>query len=121
MRAGSFGAAIRKWDLGIRNMKIARFSASGVSGGAVGLLVLALALPLSGCSDGLELNGKIFDVLGVSQAAQAAKASEPKLAARPGLVLPPDASRLPQPGSGGTDEGGVALASVVDPDAKRAG
>ena len=101
-------------------MKIAKYRTSGVSGGAFGLLALALALPLSGCSDGLELNGKIFDALGVSSAAQAAKATEPKLAARPGLVLPPDGSRLPQPGSGGSDEGGVALASVVDPDVKRA-
>ena len=105
---------------GIRNMKIAKQPATGRSWGVSGLVALMIALPLGGCSDGLELNGKIFDLLGVSSAAQAAKSSEPKLAARPGLVLPPDASRLPEPGKGGADDSSVALAAVVDPDVKRA-
>ena len=45
-----------------------------------------LALGLSGCGSDTELNGKIFDLMGVSSAAQAASKSEPKMAARAGLV-----------------------------------
>ena len=84
------------------------------------LLLAAVAAGLGACSDGLELNGKLFDALGVSTAAQNAKSVEPKLASRPGLIIPPDASRLPQPGSGGADEGAAALAALSDPDKKRA-
>ena len=57
-------------------------------------------LALGGCADGVELNGKIFDMLGVSPAAMEAARREPKLAERAPLVLPPDANRLPEPGSG---------------------
>jgi hypothetical protein len=59
--------------------------------------LVALAAALAGCSAGdVELNGKIFDVMGVS-AATKGPSSEPKLAARAPLVLPPDASKLPPP------------------------
>jgi hypothetical protein len=57
------------------------------------------ALLLSGCADGIELNGKIFDWMGVSPAAQEARRYEPKLAERAPLVVPPNANRLPEPGS----------------------
>jgi hypothetical protein len=61
--------------------------------------VVAVALALSGCSAGdFELNGKIFDVLGVSSASQTPQ-KEPRLAARPGLVLPPNPDALPDPSS----------------------
>jgi hypothetical protein len=57
----------------------------------------ALAVALSGCSMGdIELNGKIFDALGVSSASQTGK-KEPRLAARPTLVLPPNPDALPDP------------------------
>jgi hypothetical protein len=66
-----------------------------VAGGAV-----ASALWVSGCADsGIDLNGKMFDMMGVSPAAQAAKRTEPKMAERAPLVMPPDTSRLPRPGS----------------------
>ena len=59
----------------------------------------AASLALSGCADGIDLNGKVFDWIGVSPAAVAARREEPKLAERAPLVLPPDAKRLPEPGS----------------------
>ena len=86
---------------------------------ATGLLVLLAVVGLSGCSDGTSLNGKIFDLLGVSDASQANARAEPAVAARPGLVLPPDTQRLPAPGSG-DDVQTPTLAAIVDPDVKRA-
>ena len=77
------------------------------------------ALALGGCLEGTELNGKVFDLLGVSSQAQAAAKTEPKMAPRAGLVLPPDASRLPEPGSGGAEAQPTALADLDDPDKKR--
>jgi hypothetical protein len=78
------------------------------------------ALTLAGCGDGgVELNGKIFDALGVSEAAQRASKTEPKLRERTGLVLPPDTNRLPEPGSGATgapDLGG----QIADPERRKA-
>src|SRR5262245_19922641 len=64
--------------------------------GAVGT---AASILLGGCADGIELNGKVFDLLGVSPAALEASRREPKLAERAPLVLPPSANRLPDPGS----------------------
>ena len=63
-------------------------------------------LVLGGCADGVELNGKVFDFLGVSPAALEASRREPKLAERAPLVMPPDANRLPDPNStqGATDQ-----------------
>jgi hypothetical protein len=56
------------------------------------------AATCSGCGfDGVELNGAVFDYIGISTAAQS-KEREPKLEPRTGLVLPPDLERLPQPG-----------------------
>jgi hypothetical protein len=80
-------------------------------------LLAGLTLGLAGCgTDGLELNGKIFDLIGVSDAAQKSNRSEPKLTERTGLVMPPDANRLPEPGSGGEPD---IAAEVNDPDRKK--
>jgi hypothetical protein len=65
-----------------------------LTGGALASLLL-----LSGCADGMDLNGKVFDWMGVSPAAQEARRREPKIAERTPLVIPPDANRLPEPGS----------------------
>ena len=78
---------------------------------------VATTLWLGACAD-TELNGKVFDLMGVSSAAQAAAKAEPKMAVRSGLVLPPDSARLPEPGSAGTDEA-AALAAVDDPDQRK--
>jgi hypothetical protein len=74
---------------------------------------------LSGCGsvDGIELNGRIFDWMGVSDSAQKANAGEPKMPARSGLVMPPDQNRLPEPGTG--EEPGDVTASINDPDRRR--
>ena len=82
---------------------------------------LLCVLALGGCADGVELNGKIFDLMGVSPAAQAAAQAkaEPKMANRAGLIPPPDPSRLPEPGSGDTETSAAALAAVDDPDRKK--
>ena len=60
---------------------------------------LFAAAGLSGCGgvDGIELNGKIFDAVGLS--GDAFKKTEPRTEARAPLVLPPNASRLPEPGA----------------------
>ena len=84
----------------------------------LGRAVVLATLALAGCADGVELNGKIFDLMGVSPSAQAASKTEPKMASRAGLVLPPDASRLPEPGSGEA-EAQATLATVDDPDRKK--
>ena len=52
---------------------------------------------VGGCADGVELNGKVFDLLGISPAAMEASRREPKLAERAPLVMPPNANRLPDP------------------------
>jgi hypothetical protein len=57
------------------------------------------ALLLSACADGIDLNGKLFDVMGVSSSALDAKRAEPKVAERAPLVMPPNVNRLPEPGS----------------------
>jgi hypothetical protein len=63
--------------------------------------MISAAVLAPGCGiggiDGVELQGGLFDMLGVSGDAQARK-GEPKVAARSGLVLPPVADRLPEPG-----------------------
>ena len=66
-----------------------------LAGSAVGS-----ALLLSGCADGLDLNGKLFDVMGISPSAQDARRFEPQVAERAPLVMPPASNNLPQPGSG---------------------
>src|SRR5215216_6292643 len=62
---------------------------------------LAATLAVAGCGgvDGLDLNGKVFDWMGVSPSAMAKSSQEPQVAARTPLVLPPDTGRLPEPGS----------------------
>jgi len=77
----------------------------------------ALTMALSGCADGVELNGKVFDFLGISPAALEASRREPKLAERAPLVMPPDAKRLPDPGA--TASIGEQANWPVDPEQKK--
>jgi hypothetical protein len=80
------------------------------------LLTGATIALLGGCgNDGIELNGKLFDALGVSDAAQKSSKREPKMTERTGLVVPPDVNRLPEPGSGGAGAPDVA-AQLNDPE-----
>ena len=61
--------------------------------------MVSIAGTAAGCGiggiDGVELQGGVFDMLGVSSNSQ--RRVEPKVAARPGIVLPPVADRLPEP------------------------
>jgi len=78
---------------------------------------LAATLSLAGCADGVDLNGKIFDVMGVSSSALEKKQKEPQLAARTPLVLPPNSDRLPEPGS---DQNPNDLTALNDPEEVKA-
>jgi len=91
-------------------MSFARWTA----GAAVGAAFL-----LSGCAEGVDLNGKVFDYMGISPAAQAARRVEPQVAERAPLVMPPDANKLPQPGSGQAPVI-AATAWPDDPEARKA-
>lgn len=80
----------------------------------VAVLCIAAA-GLSACGfDGVELNGKIFDAVGLNTGS--VKTAEPKLKERQALVVPPDvdAQPLPEPGSGRTP---VADLGIADHDA----
>lgn len=81
-----------------------------------GALAIPFALAVAGCSaDDVELNGKIFDVVGLN--GQKTKSGEPKIAARAPLVMPPNMERIPEPGA--PPEGQLAaseVASLQDPD-----
>ncbi len=80
--------------------------------------VLGMSAAVSGCgADDIELNGKIFDAMGVS-GTQKSKSSEPKLASRNGLVVPPNTGSLPPPGSGRDVASEADLAFIDDPDRK---
>ena len=81
-------------------------------------LAVAVSAPLSlaGCGvDGVELNGKIFDALGVS-GSQNNRSADAKVAARNGLVVPPSTASLPEPGSGRSVESEADIAFINDPD-----
>ncbi len=78
--------------------------------------VLGLGLSLGGCGldEGIQLNGKIFDAVGLNTGS--VKSKEPKLADRAPLVVPPALDKLPEPGTG--KAGQPDLAEVQDHDAK---
>ncbi|MGE3067234.1 MAG: hypothetical protein AB7K67_16745 [Hyphomicrobiaceae bacterium] len=82
--------------------------------------VAILAASLGGCADGVELNGKVFDWLGVSPAALEASKREDKLPDRAGLVMPPDFNRLPAPGSEPPPQETATAAWPDDPDKRKA-
>ncbi len=79
--------------------------------------VVCASLALAGCSAGdVQLNGKVFDLLGAATGANA-ETKDVKLAARPGLVAPPTTQSLPEPGSNVVPDG--ELATIVDHDRKK--
>jgi len=65
----------------------------------VGFSVAVAAALLGGCADGVEMNGRLLDAVGVSTAALGGKKDEPRIAPRAPLVMPPSSERLPEPGS----------------------
>lgn len=69
---------------------------------------------MAGCSgDDVQLEGRLFDVVGLSDRTRAS-AAEPKLAARPTLVVPPSLQQLPDPNQTET----ASINDIQDYDAK---
>ena len=82
-------------------------------------LAAAVTLVFAGCSAGdVELNGSVFDTLGVGSKSQSAS-SNMKVPQRQALVVPPNLERLPEPGSGTNDEQLVTSAMPVNPEQRR--
>src|SRR5262245_1730753 len=77
-------------------------------------VLAALALSACGGVDGIQLEGKVFDWMGVSASALDNRTREPKLADRAPLVVPPSTTKLPEPGSGKATSDDVA--SLKDPE-----
>jgi hypothetical protein len=73
-------------------------------------------LTLTAC-DSVNLEGKLFDWMGISGSALDAKTADPKMEDRAPLVVPPKLTRLPQPGSGKSVDGD--LAALNDPEEKK--
>jgi hypothetical protein len=65
--------------------------------------------------DDVELNGGIFNAMGLNNKT---KSAEPKMAARSGIVVPPQLDKLPQPGEQ-QEVVAADVAALDDPD-KRA-
>jgi len=87
--------------------------------GCATAMLLAFAAAAGGCSAGdVELNGSIFDKLGVGSNSQTAS-RDPKVPERQGLVLPPNLERLPAPGSGMAESAPLTEGLPVDPEQKR--
>lgn len=64
---------------------------------ATALASAGCAVVLAACSAGdVELNGKVFDAMGMTANKQSGK--DPKMAARAPIVLPPSLDKLPEPG-----------------------
>lgn len=99
------------------NAVIDKRTPSRKSAVAAAVALVAVGLTACGGVDGLELNGRIFDWMGVSDSAQKANAKEPKMTERTGLVMPPDANRLPEPGAAGQEQD--VSTQLNDPDRKR--
>lgn len=57
---------------------------------------LACVAALGGCGSGVQLEGKVFDYMGVSGDSQQA---DVHMSERPPLLVPPNVKTLPQPGS----------------------
>ena len=93
-----------------------RAASAGLRLGLLPSLLLCAAVVLSGCAAGdVEVNGALFDYLGLGKAGPA-KASQ--AADRQGLVLPPSLDRLPEPGSGAANASATQVALPVNPETK---
>lgn len=77
---------------------------------AVPTAVLAATLVLAACSPGdVELNGKLFDAMGVSGNALSERKKTPQLAERAPLVVPPSLQKLPPPETASTADADPAF------------
>jgi hypothetical protein len=92
------------------------------------VLGLSSALLVGGCGiagiDGVELQGGVFDALGVS-GSNKPRTADAKVPARPGLILPPTDERLPDPNAPQPQVAAAAPAAgseawPIDPEANKA-
>jgi hypothetical protein len=83
-----------------------------------GAVAMAMVAGLAGCGmvDDVQLNGKLFDAVGLNSTGSVKK--EAKVAERSPLVVPPGLDRLPEPGANGAALA-AAVPGVEDHDAKR--
>lgn len=89
------------------------------SGRFSAVAAVTAVLAITGCAPGdVELQGKIFDAMGVAGTQQGG-GRKVKMADRAPLVLPPDANHLPPPGETGSTDGPDQLAVIDDPDRKK--
>jgi hypothetical protein len=85
--------------------------------GLSGIALISFALAMSGCAaDDIQLNGKIFDAVGLNSIGQ--KTAEPKMAERAPLVMPPSLDRIPEPGKSPEAIANDATTLVEDVDKK---
>jgi hypothetical protein len=77
---------------------------------------ISALLTLTAC-DSINLEGKVFDWMGVSGSSLDAKTADPKMEDRAPLVVPPKLTRLPEPGSGKSSD--PDLAALNDPEEKK--
>ena len=84
------------------------------------VMCMAATLSLAGCGgvDGVELQGGVFDAMGLS-GSDKPKLADTKVEARPGLVLPPSPDRLPAPVTGSIAAAPQAEAWPVDPEDRK--
>lgn len=61
-------------------------------------IAISGAALLGGCADGVEVNSRLLDSIGLSTSALNAR-TEPKLPPRAPLVIPPSTQKLPEPGA----------------------
>lgn len=84
---------------------------------AAAAVASALALSACGGVDGIEMNGKLFDMMGISAASQEGRGRDTRMADRAPLVVPPNTNRLPEPGSGKASS--EAVAALNDPELRK--
>ncbi len=84
------------------------------------VICMTATLSLTGCGgvDGVELQGGVFDAMGLS-GSDKPKLAETKVEARPGLVLPPSPDRLPAPVTGSIAPAPQGEAWPVDPEDRK--
>ncbi len=78
-------------------------------------LIITATLALPACTPGdVELNGKLFDAIGVGSDSLSQRQKTPRMAERGSLVMPPSLERLPPPETASTGSNDAAF--PVDPE-----
>lgn len=84
---------------------------------AVRAALAVAVVALAGCSmDDVQLNGKIFDVVGMNNTGSVKK--EATVRERSPLVVPPGLDKLPEPGTSGSTQA-AGIAEIKDYDATK--